>query len=74
MISSHDISPNERKVLDEFIQKNEQKRRGVSIVSKGKSAIVKKMITNCNGIRKIDQERKKHIDEAKKQNMEDQNN
>ena len=55
MISALDISPNERRVLDEFIQKKEQKWRGVSFVSsRDKSAIVKKMITNCNGVRKID--------------------
>ena len=36
MIGSLDISPNEQMVLNDFIEKNEQKRRGLSVVAKGK--------------------------------------
>ena len=59
IIDQKDISPTQRKVLDEFISQVEHKRCGAAIDEEAKNALNNKQVMNCNGIRQIDQERKK---------------
>ena len=52
------MSPDERLILEDFIKKNEIKKKGLSLKAMGSDAVNSKKITNCNGYRKIDIERK----------------
>ena len=57
-------------MLNEFISQVEHKRFGGVIDEKGKNALNNKQVMNCNGMRQIDQERKKQEAKIKMKNKE----
>lgn len=63
-VDQKDMSPNEINVLRKFKIKEEKENKDMMTKHLGGEAIKQKLITNANGLRKVDHERVKTIEKA----------